>query len=146
MYQQGGRYKWAPQQQWSGRGRGRGRGLGGWRQFGPPPAYGPCACPCHEDCCKCCVGWVAAPQTANTTPAAVPPAAAPPAAVPPAAAPPAAVPPAAAPPAAAPPAGAPPGWVRIDELRGSMLTAQPRPVVGWVQLDADGNVPPAQPR
>ncbi|KAM8702227.1 hypothetical protein ACLKA7_005544 [Drosophila subpalustris] len=145
MYQQGGRYKWIPQQQWSGRGRGRGRGRGhgGWRQFGPPPAYGPCACPCHEECGKCCVGWVAASQTANPIPAAVPPAAAPPAV---------------APLAAAPPAAAPPGWVRVDEFRGWMpldadgnvLPAQPRPVAqpvpGWVQLDADGNVPPAQPR
>ncbi|KAM8718265.1 hypothetical protein ACLKA7_000967 [Drosophila subpalustris] len=53
---------------------------------------------------------------------------------------------------------APPGWVRVNELRGWMpldaeenvLPAQPRPVAqpvpGWVQLDADGNVPPAQPR
>ncbi|KAL7726041.1 hypothetical protein ACLKA6_008500 [Drosophila palustris] len=65
---------------------------------------------------------------------------------------------AAAPPAVAPLAAAPPGWVRVDELRGwipldadgNVLPAQPRPVAqpvpGWVQLDADGNVPPAQPR
>ncbi|KAL7724324.1 hypothetical protein ACLKA6_002094, partial [Drosophila palustris] len=97
----------------------------------------------HEECGKCCVGWVAAAHTANPIPAAVPPAAAPPAV---------------APLAAAPPAAAPPGWVRVDELRGWMpldaegnvLPAQPRPVAqpvpGWVQLDADGNVPPAQPR
>ncbi|KAM8718261.1 hypothetical protein ACLKA7_000963 [Drosophila subpalustris] len=69
-----------------------------------------------------------------------------------------AAPPAVAPLAAAPPAAAPPGWVRVNELRGWMpldaegnvLPAQPRPVAqpvpGWVQLDTDGNVPPAQPQ
>ncbi|KAL7723862.1 hypothetical protein ACLKA6_016072 [Drosophila palustris] len=153
MYSARGRYnKWvpAPQQQWSGRGRGRGRGFG-WRQFGPQPAYGSCACRCHTVCGKCCEGWEAAPPTA-----------APPAAAPPAAAPPAAAPPAAAQPAVVVPAAAPPGWVRIDDLRaqaaiqqaqwapldadGNVAPAQPRPVVQWVPLDADGNLPPAQPR
>ncbi|KAL7726023.1 hypothetical protein ACLKA6_005770 [Drosophila palustris] len=143
MYSARGRYNnWVPvpQQQWSGRGRGRGRGFG-WRQFGPQPAYGSCACRCHTVCGKCCEGWEATP---------------------PAAAPPAAAPPAAAQPAVVVPAAAPPGWVRIDELRaqaaiqqaqwapldadGNVAPAQPRPVVQWVPLDADGNVQPAQPR
>ncbi|KAM8702396.1 hypothetical protein ACLKA7_007727 [Drosophila subpalustris] len=134
MYSQRGRYyKWVPQQQLSGRGRSRGRDLG-WRQFGPPPAYGSCACRCHHVCGKCCEGWEAAP--------------------------PAAAPPAAAPPAAAQPARAPPGWVRSEDLRShaaiqpwvpldcdaNVPPAQPRPVVQWIPLDADGNVPPAQPR
>ncbi|KAL7724519.1 hypothetical protein ACLKA6_001895 [Drosophila palustris] len=139
--------KWVPvpQQQWSGRGRGRGRGFG-WRQFGPQPACGSCACRCHTVCGKCCEGWEADP----------------PAVAPPAAAPPAAAPPAAAQPAVVVPEAAPPGWVRIDELRaqaaiqqaqwapldadGNVAPAQPRPVVQWVPLHADGNLPPAQPR
>ncbi|KAM8714604.1 hypothetical protein ACLKA7_000046 [Drosophila subpalustris] len=119
MYSARGRYnKWVPvpQQQWSGRGRGF-----GWSQFGPQPAYGSCACRCHTVCRKCCEGWKAAP---------------------PAAAPPAAVPPAAAQPAVVVPAAAPPGWVRIDELRAQAAIQQAQ----WAPLDADGNVPPAQPR
>ncbi|KAM8707504.1 hypothetical protein ACLKA7_005048 [Drosophila subpalustris] len=110
--QRGRYYKWIPQQQLSGRGRDL-----GWRQFGPPPAYG--SCRCHQVCGKCCEGWEAAP---------------------PAAAPPAAAPRAAAPPAAAQPAAAPPGWVRSEDLR-AQAAIQP-----WVPLDCDANVPPSQPR
>ncbi|KAL7724084.1 hypothetical protein ACLKA6_000620 [Drosophila palustris] len=121
----------------SGRGRGHGRGFDGWRQFGPPLPFTGCASRCHRVCGKCCVGWEAAPPSANTASAA------------------------------APQAAAPPGWVRIEDLRpaqaaikaaqwvqldadGNVPPAQPRPVAQpvaqWVQLDADGNVPPAQPR
>ncbi|KAL7723602.1 hypothetical protein ACLKA6_007300 [Drosophila palustris] len=128
MYSARGRYnKWVPvpQQQWSGRGRGRGRGFG-WRQFGPQPAYGSCACRCHTVCGKCCEGWEAAPPTA--------------------------APPAAAPPGwvriddlRAQAAIQQAQWAPLD-ADGNVAPAQPRPVVQWVPLDADGNLPPAQPR
>ncbi|KAL7724079.1 hypothetical protein ACLKA6_000615 [Drosophila palustris] len=92
MYQQeeGRFYK----QPWSGRGRGRrhGRGFGGWRQYGPPLPFTGSASRCHRVCGKCCVGWEAAPPSANIASAA-------------------------APQAAAPQAAAPPGWVRIEDLR-----------------------------
>ncbi|KAL7726712.1 hypothetical protein ACLKA6_012789 [Drosophila palustris] len=120
MYQQqGGRFYKQP---WSGRGRGHGRGFGGWRQYGPPLPFTGCACRCHRVCGKCCVGWEAAPSSANTASAAAPQA---------------------APPVVAPPVVAPPGWVRIDDLRPAQAAIQ---AAQWVQLDADGNLPPAQPR
>ncbi|KAL7726072.1 hypothetical protein ACLKA6_008530 [Drosophila palustris] len=135
MYQQQGRlYKWQPEWNSRGRGRGRGRGYGGWRQFGPPPTH-LCPCACHKACGKCCLGWEAAPHTTNTF--------------------------AAAPAVNTAPAAAPPGWVRVNDLRGLGLApmqiqpmapmqpmAQPisPPPPGWIQLDADGNVPSAQPR
>ncbi|KAL7723101.1 hypothetical protein ACLKA6_012433 [Drosophila palustris] len=95
-------------------------------------------------CGKCCLGWEAAPPTTNTLAAA---------------------------PVNTAPAAVPPGWVSVNALRGLGYVAEPAqapmqpmapvqpmapmqpmaqpihpPPPGWIQLDADGNIPSAQPR
>ncbi|KAL7725915.1 hypothetical protein ACLKA6_000682 [Drosophila palustris] len=149
MYQQQGRlYKWQPEWNSRGRGRGGGCGYGGWRQFGPPPTH-LCPCACHKACGKCCLGWEAAPPTTNTF------AAAPAVNTAPAAAPPGWVrvndlrglglAPMQIQPVAEPAQAPMQPMAPVQPMAPMQPMAQPipPPPPGWIQLDADGNVPSA---